>query len=368
MKVLFIIFLSLSFGSFYSQTCAVRLVDSLCGQLDENSGLIHLNGDFITLNDSGGEPKLYTIDTTSGCIDGFVVIANVINHDWEALTMDADYIYIGDFGNNSGTRTDLQIHKISISDFNTLDTVVPTTLYFNYANQTDFTSTPNDTRFDCEAFVAIGDSLVLFSKNWTVNNTSVYTLPKTAGTYTISPIDSLETSFKVTDATYNPNTQKLAFVGYTFTPYAMRLEDISMVSDIFSATSFSCELTPSTSFQVEGVSYVGDRLFVSSERFTYGSTNLVPSFNEITDLETSVAIDEVENKITILQDVEVLTLKADKQRINSLVLYNSQGQLIKSIDANTATVNLNISKLNKGLYVLVVALQSGKRTVRKVVI
>ncbi len=109
MKFIFFLILTLCFGGLHAQTCAIRLIDSLCPQLDENSGLILLNDNFLTLNDSGGDPKIYVIDTVSGCINRTVVVANVVNHDWEALTMDTDYIYIGDFGNNSGTRTNLQM-------------------------------------------------------------------------------------------------------------------------------------------------------------------------------------------------------------------------------------------------------------------
>ncbi len=262
----------------------------------------------------------------------------------------------------------LRIHKISISDFNSLDTVIPTTLYFNYANQTDFTSTPNNTRFDCEAFVAIGDSLVLFSKNWTMNNTSLYTLSKTPGTYSLPPIDSLETSFKVTDASFNSNTQKLALVGYNLTPFAMRLDNINTAADVLSASSFSCELLVTTSFQVEGVTYVDDRLFISSERFTFGNTILPPAISEITDLETSVFIEANDDKIKITQAPEMLNVNAFYQTIQHISLYNSQGQLIKYLTVNNPTTNLNTSNLNKGLYILMLKLQNGKSIIKKIVI
>jgi hypothetical protein len=37
---------------------------------------------------------------------------NAKNTDWEALTNDGNNFYIGDFGNNDGSRRDLTIYKV----------------------------------------------------------------------------------------------------------------------------------------------------------------------------------------------------------------------------------------------------------------
>ena len=81
-------------------------------EVDENSGLAYLNGKLWTINDSGGLPVLYALDTTNGQIVQRIAIANAVNIDWESLADDDQYIYIGDFGNNSGNRDDLSIYRV----------------------------------------------------------------------------------------------------------------------------------------------------------------------------------------------------------------------------------------------------------------
>ena len=88
----------------------------LPSELDETSGLAFFNGKLWTINDSGGLPALYAFDTISGEIVQRITVSNAQNIDWESLAMDADHIYIGDFGNNAGTRDDLVIYKVSLSD------------------------------------------------------------------------------------------------------------------------------------------------------------------------------------------------------------------------------------------------------------
>ena len=82
---------------------------ALPGSLNESSGAIFFNNRLITHNDSGGEAKLYELDTISGIIEREVTILNATNVDWEDITQDETSIYIGDFGNNNGNRTDLKI-------------------------------------------------------------------------------------------------------------------------------------------------------------------------------------------------------------------------------------------------------------------
>ena len=163
----------------------VNLVTHLNNSINETSGLITINQKLITHNDSGGEAALYEIDTTSGNYTRKVTVSNAYNQDWEDICSDSNYIYIADFGNNSGTRTNLKIYRILISDFiNTPnDTVTADTINFNYADQTDFTPSTYSTNFDAEAIISIGDSLYIFTKNWGNYWTNIYALPKTPGSY-----------------------------------------------------------------------------------------------------------------------------------------------------------------------------------------
>ena len=76
----------------------------------ETSGLLRVNDQLWTHNDSGNDPILYRIDPLDGSVLQMLAI-NVPNIDWEDITTDGEFIYIGDVGNNSGDRTDLPRQK-----------------------------------------------------------------------------------------------------------------------------------------------------------------------------------------------------------------------------------------------------------------
>lgn len=86
------------------------------------------------------------------------------NIDWEEISQDADFVYVGDFGNNhNGIRADLHILRITkesiLSDHSVIETI-----NFSYSNQTDFAPAgSNNTDFDCEAFIASNGSIFLFT-------------------------------------------------------------------------------------------------------------------------------------------------------------------------------------------------------------
>ena len=157
---------------------SLNLVANLVDTLSENSGLVWAAGKLYTFNDSGSGTKVYEV-TANGTIIRTIHIANSTNVDWEAMTSDTTYFYLGDFGNNNGNRTDLCIYRLLKSEVinNTIDTVVAEKMNFSWADQLDFTSAFNANDFDCEAFYATEDSLFLFSKNWVDLKTKCYALP-----------------------------------------------------------------------------------------------------------------------------------------------------------------------------------------------
>ena len=156
---------------------------NLSADVKETSGLIAWNNQIWTFNDSY-DIKLYALDTLNGNILQSYPLNGVINSDWEEISQDNNYVYVGDFGNNAtGIRQDLRILKI---EKNSLLAKVPIieTIYFSYPDQTDFTSAGfNNTDFDCEASVITDDSIFLFTKQWVSQKTSIYSLPKIPGTY-----------------------------------------------------------------------------------------------------------------------------------------------------------------------------------------
>ena len=151
----------------FSQQIVFDSIAFLPNPVIETSGLIFLNDKLITHNDSGNEPALFELDTVSGEITRKVIIRNATNVDWEDICYDDTYIYIGDIGNNSGSRTDLKIYRVSITNYLDAanDTVSADTIQFNYSDQSDFTPGSNQTNFDAEALISLGDSLYIFTKN-----------------------------------------------------------------------------------------------------------------------------------------------------------------------------------------------------------
>ncbi len=84
----------------------------LHNKVEETSGVIYFRKYIWTFNDSGGKPEIYKIDKETGKVIQTVRIENAENHDWEDITQDKKYIYVGDFGNNLGNRQNLKIYKI----------------------------------------------------------------------------------------------------------------------------------------------------------------------------------------------------------------------------------------------------------------
>ena len=145
-----------------------KLSDSLV----ETSGLIDFDHLFWTHNDDH-DTTIYGLNS-NGKIQKKIKLEKVKNNDWEEISQDSSYIYIGDFGNNyQGNRKDLQLLRIEKKSFLSNNPVIDT-IAFSYSNQTDFSiKKGNTTNFDCEAFVVSQDSIYLFTKQWSQNQTSV---------------------------------------------------------------------------------------------------------------------------------------------------------------------------------------------------
>jgi len=58
-----------------------------------------------------------------------------------------------------------------------------------------------------------------------------------------------------------------------------------------------------------------------------------------------------------------ITIENSNFEINTVELYNIAGQLVKSEDVNSMRTNLNVSDLNKGIYIL--EIQSNKTSIRR---
>ncbi|MEO8515963.1 MAG: T9SS C-terminal target domain-containing protein [Flavobacterium sp.] len=252
--------------------------------MKETSGLIHWNNRLWTHNDDT-DTNLYALDTLTGTILETYELPNVTNTDWEELSQDDTYFYLGDFGNNaSGNRKDLHILRI---EKNTLLKRQPKidTIAFSYDNQHDFTKQrANTTDFDCEAFVVTQDSLYLFTKEWHTQQTSIYTLPKVPGNYKVYKKESYDVKGLITGAAYLESKKIIALCGYTKTgrPFLYLLSDFKGYN-FFSGTKRRLKLQ-SRFCQIEGIATIdGTHFYLTNEKLHFAVIN-TPQQMEVLDL------------------------------------------------------------------------------------
>jgi hypothetical protein len=245
------------------------VISHLPDALKETSGLIFYAGGLWTHNDSGGLPQIYKFDTLTGKIKQTITIENAVNIDWEDITQDSRFIYIGDFGNNSGNRRDLSIYRIAKSRIPADGDarLMPELIYFKYSDQTDFSYAFNNNNYDCEAMASSGDSLYLFSKRWRDHKSMMYVLPKNPGKWVAQKRDSLDAHALITGATISNSLKEVALIGYNKSTPVMWLLYDYRGSGFIKGLKQRIKFTGQTGAQTEGIAYShGRNLFISSER------------------------------------------------------------------------------------------------------
>lgn len=245
--------------------------------LQENSGMTEAGGLIWFINDGGDEPAIYGYNREQDTLERTVIIKDAINTDWEEITQNGQQIYIGDFGNNAGDRTDL---KVYIIDKNALlaetDTVIPSGIIaFSYADQTDFTPSVENTPFDCEAMIATGDSLFLFTKDWKNLQTRVYSLSVEPGTQIAKFRKQWNVSGLITAAAWSSEKHELILLGYT------PLFPFIWIYSGFSEADLSFDLSKRVDFssywgtQTEGIMYSSTgSVYISAETSAVNNASL----------------------------------------------------------------------------------------------
>jgi len=237
--------------------------------LNETSGLIFWDNEIWTHLDGGNPTALYNLglsDFTSFTTQNITGISNV---DWEDISQDDTYVYIGDFGNNAnGNRTDLKIYRVSKSSI-ALGTPAVDVINFSYEDQTDFSPQGgNNTDFDCEAFIVTDSNIYLFTKEWVSEETTVYSLPKMPGTYSAVNEGSFDVNGLITGATYLQNQQFISLSGYSSTliPFVYFLYDFTD-NNFFNGNKRKVGLNLPL-HQIEGIaSNDGTNYYLSNEFF-----------------------------------------------------------------------------------------------------
>ncbi|GAB4242008.1 MAG: hypothetical protein Kow0027_00150 [Saprospiraceae bacterium] len=246
------------------------LLAQLPADIDEASGLAFFEGKLFTQEDGGNPEKLYELDTMSGELLGSITIPLADNVDWEDLAESPEYLFIGDFGNNAGNRTDLKIYRLSKAEL-LAGSAIPEVIEFSFSDQTDFTPAQNANNYDCEAFLWLHDSLHLFSKNWLDFKTRHYVLPATPGLHVAELRDSLNVQGQITGADVTEDG-RIALLGYnvsTSEAFLWLLFDFDG-NRLFSGNKRKISLGSAlTMSQPEGIAFShSGKGFIASENFS----------------------------------------------------------------------------------------------------
>ena len=238
----------------------------------ETSGLEIINGNLVTINDSGNPSNLYYLNQ-----DGELLFRRIFNdlknNDWEDLTADEEFIYIADTGNNFDTRENLRIIKIPIDSENNYFEIIN----FHYPEQVKFITLEKSSQYDAEGLITIGENLIIFTKNKLKKITEIYTLPKIAGTYEAKKIGSLNIQSIITGADYDSKTKLLALTGsLSFKGdkyYIFKIKDFDPKKTI--NNHIDMYEIPIGKSQVESIKIIDKNNFwVTSEAETFGSPYL----------------------------------------------------------------------------------------------
>ena len=239
-------------------------------KIKESSGLIKVDNNLWTLNDSGGKAELYQVDEKTGHIVKTLKIKNAYNRDWEDIAFDDNYVYIGDFGNNRGNRKDLKIYKIPRASLRTQKSVRAETIHFSYSDQKDFKSRLLKNNYDCEAMIAYHGKLYLFSKNWQNQKTRLYELSTTSGRHKAKYISTFNIDGMVTGATINRELNIMLLTTYSslLNVHVWAFTNFKD-NNLFGGNAKRLNFRSSLQGQVEGITFINNyKAYLSSESFS----------------------------------------------------------------------------------------------------
>ena len=233
--------------------------------LKETSGLAILNDTLWTLNDSGNEATLYAISTKGELLDKRDTAKT--NIDWEDMTIVNGNMLVADMGNNFGTRKNLNLLEIDLSNggATTFDSIP-----FNYPEQDNFDFQQN-THFDAEGIVVVENKIVVFTKNRSTLTSEVYVISYSGGPAT--KIGSLPVGSLITGADYHQESKTLALTGYRKDDnqylYVIDNFSLSAVADI-NISQYDLDFNGA---QIEAISIKDTKTFwiTSEETTTYNA-------------------------------------------------------------------------------------------------
>jgi hypothetical protein len=345
-----------------SPSASVNLVNTLA----ETSGIIKWNNQLWTHNDSD-DINLYALDTLNGSIKLTQPLPGTENIDWEEISQDSGFVYVGDFGNNlNGNRTDLKILKISKSSLLSGSPSIES-INFSYSNQLNFTPTgANNTDFDCEAFIVSSDSIFLFTKQWVSNKTGLYALSKQPGTHVAKYKSTYNVQGLITGAVYKETENLIALSGYSVSlqPFIYLLYDFRN-HNFFTGNKRKISL--SLPFhQVEGIATTeGLKYYLTNEKFFQQPISIVQKLHtvDLTEFLEGYLNSQVTTSIAGIgrnTNFEIYPVPA-KQFVNvktgssflpvSYFMTNQLGQIVLTGKLTDEISRIDISGIPAGIYI-----------------
>jgi hypothetical protein len=343
----------------------------------ETSGLIIWEDKIWTHNDDS-DNNIYSFETNSINSNQAFPITGTINTDWEEISQDSNYIYIGDFGNNSnGNRSDLHILRIDkksvLANFPIVDTI-----QYSYSLQTNLNPAgPNNTDFDCEAFVVSSDSIYLFTKEWISNKSSIYSLPKIPGEYVAKFQGSYDVQGLITGSTYIESKNLIVLSGYSslVQPFIFLLYDFED-HNFFGGNKRKVSLN--LPFHLVDAITTEDGLiyYASNEKLS----EIIITNQKLHKIDLSEYLSEYitssKRKLTnSVEEIEVfpipsngiLTVKTNMDSAEKqFSLLDMSGKVVSKGHFTTKETQINIKHLNSGSYILI--LNSSNKFITKRII
>ncbi len=333
--------------------------------IPESSGLIHWDNRIWTHNDSD-DITLYALDTVNAIPFQSYPLSGLVNNDWEEISQDNEYIYIGDIGNNqNGNRRDLTIIRVEKNSLHGNSPVIDS-ICFSYSDQTDFEATGfSNTDFDCEAFIVSDDSIYLFTKQWISSRTGIYSLPKSPGTHIAKLRSVYDSEGLITGAAYLKSKNLLVLLGYSreMQPFIILFYDFKN-TDFLSGNKR--KLTVSLPFhQTEGISTKdGLKYYISNEKYSEPPFIEIPQKLHIFDLGSFLgsymqSLVQSVNENTKVNNFRVypvpagnlLFIKSDPAILQSgFMIISNMGRVVLNGVLTSEIQNVDISDFSTGIY------------------
>lgn len=253
---------------------------------NETSGLAFIQGRLFSINDGGNTNEIFELNPSTGSLIRTIKVTNAVNRDWEELAQSETHLFIGDFGNNNGTRKDLEVFKIPISAVLGSTEVVAEGLKFAFEDQTDFSGNGGLHNFDCEAFFFSDNLLHLFTKNRGDQKTNHYAMNPSQSSSLANLIGSYDVKGLITaaDIDLDGNVILLGYedAGFTSRSFVWLFSGYSGSNYLSGKATRIFLGSPSLLSQTEGLIFEKNgQVIISGERISIGGFTIPAKLSKI---------------------------------------------------------------------------------------